>query len=261
MIISAVTEQTQSPPNMTPASDDPVLFTDVQWNFDDMTVLDEFMHPAPQLTFPSTASSSSPASNDPRTVSPPSLFPATTDLGFQEQSQLDSEWHQQKQSSRLLSFSIPPAPNPNVRSMMLRPKMHPRADSTTNLIFYTLKSYTLMLCQHILPPFIHPSYVSFTDEGTTTEPLENCITLMHMMASGVQGSRKLFWRNVRQECERICDRNQTFNKLELLGAMQALSIYVLIRLDEGETEHNNLDYILEGAVIVSLLHPRFKRYV
>ena len=143
--------------------------------------------------------------------------------------------------------------------MMLRPKMHPRADRTTNLIFYTLKSYPLMLCQHALPPFIHSSYVLFTDEGTTTEPLENCITLMHMMASGVQGSRKLFWRNVQQECERICDRKQTLSKWELLGAMQALSIYVLIRLDEGETEHNNLDYLLERAVIVSLLHSRFQK--
>ena len=91
MIISAVAEQTQSPPNMTPASDGPVLFTDVQWNFDDMTVFDEFMHPAPQLTSPSTASSSSPASNALTTVSPPSLLPDTTIMGFQEQSQLDSE--------------------------------------------------------------------------------------------------------------------------------------------------------------------------
>jgi hypothetical protein len=121
-------------------------------------------------------------------------------------------------------------------------------------MFYTLKSYPLMLRQNTLPPFIHPSYVSFTGEGAAAEPLENCITLMHMMASGVQGSRKLFWRNVRQECERLCDQNQTLSKWELLGAMQALSIYVLIRLDEGETEYNNLDYLLERAVIVSLPH-------
>jgi len=50
-------------------------------------------------------------------------------------------------------------------------------------------------------------------------------------------------------------QNQTLDKWELLGAMQALSVYVLIRLDEGETEHNNVDHLLEKAVIVSLLYP------
>ena len=138
--------------------------------------------------------------------------------------------------------------------MMQRPNMRPGVDRTANLLFYTLKSYPLMLRQSTLPPFIHPSCVSFTDEGTRNEPLENCIALIHMMANGIQGSRRLFWRNVKQECERMC-QNQTFGKWELLGAMQALSVYVLIRLDEGETEHNNVDHLLEKAVIVSLLYP------
>ena len=32
--------------------------------------------------------------------------------------------------------------------------------------------------------------------------------------------------------------------------MQALSIYILIRLDEGETDHNNFDALLVAAVVV-----------
>jgi hypothetical protein len=234
----AVIEQAQ---DMTPVSDSPGFFTDLQWNFDDTTSLGNFMHPTPQSAIPSTAPSPSPASTDTAIVPLLSLQPDTTDAASQDQ------------SLPLLNFSLSPAPNPNVRSMVHRPRMHRRAERTASLIFYTLKSYPLMLRQNTLPPFIHPSYVSFTDGGTATEPLENCITLLQMMASGVQASRKLFWRNVRQECERICDRNQILSKWELLGAMQALSIYVLIRLDEGETEHNNLDYLLERAVIVSLL--------
>lgn len=43
-----------------------------------------------------------------------------------------------------------------------------------------------------------------------------------------------------------------WNRSELLAALQALSIYVLIRMDEGETEHNNLDFLLLSAVTV---HP------
>ena len=42
------------------------------------------------------------------------------------------------------------------------------------------------------------------------------------------------------------------NKWELLAAMQALSIYILVRLDEGEMEHNNFDYLLLATVVVGL---------
>jgi hypothetical protein len=37
---------------------------------------------------------------------------------------------------------------------------------------------------------------------------------------------------------------------ELLAAMQALSVYLLVRLQEGETEHNNYDSLLLTTVIV-----------
>jgi hypothetical protein len=256
-IVPAVAEPAYTLQAITPASDDPVSFGDIQWSLHEVTAFDHFMSPTLQSAFHSVASSSS-GSTNPTTVSPSSLLQERTVPISQEQNQVTPQQEQQHQIHRqqCLSFSVSPVPSSNVRSMIQRPKIHPGADRTARLIFYTLKSYPLMLRQNILPPFIHPSYVSFTDEGTTTEPLENCIALMHMMANGISGSRKLFWRNVKIECERLCDQNQTLSKWELLGAMQALSIYILIRLDEGETEHNNLDHILERAVIVSLLHPR-----
>lgn len=43
-------------------------------------------------------------------------------------------------------------------------------------------------------------------------------------------------------------------KWELLAAMQALAIYIIMRLDEGETEYNNFDLLLCKTVIVRL-HP------
>jgi hypothetical protein len=41
------------------------------------------------------------------------------------------------------------------------------------------------------------------------------------------------------------------NPWELLSAMQALSVYLLVRLQEGETEHNNYDSLMLTTVIVS----------
>jgi len=254
-IVPTVADQSQGLSTTTSASNDP-MFEDLQWSLDDMTAFEDYMIPTPQTAFPSVTSSS-PGSASPTTITPPSSLLDSTDPIFDDQNRPTRQRERQHQTQRQqsLCFAIPPGPSLNVRSMIQRPNMHHGAERAASLIFYTLKSYPLMLQQNDLPPFIHPSYVSSTDDGSATEPLDNCIALMHMMANGVKGSRKLFWRNVRIECERICDQNQTLNKWELLGALQALSVYILIRIDEGETEHNNLDYLLERAVIVSSMCP------
>ncbi|KAH6881320.1 hypothetical protein BKA58DRAFT_723 [Alternaria rosae] len=246
--VPTVADQTHGLQATTPGSDVPILFDDIPWSLDDMTAFDGYTLPTSQSTFPLVTPSSA-ASTSPTITSPSPLLLETKDSISHEQN-APTHPRDRNQRQQLLSFSISPAPSLNVRSMIQRPKTHQGAERAASLVFYTLKSYPLMLRQNTLPPFIHPSYVSFTDEGATTEPLENCIALILMMANGVKGSRKFFWRNVRIECERICDQNQSLNKWELLGAMQALSIYILIRLDEGETEHNNLDYLLERAVIL-----------
>lgn len=70
---------------------------------------------------------------------------------------------------------------------------------------YTLRSYPLMFRQNTLPPFVHPHLLSSDAYKDQIELLTNCISLLHMISGGVQGSRKLFWENVRLECERICE--------------------------------------------------------
>ena len=78
------------------------------------------------------------------------------------------------------------------------------AQSIATLILHTLKSYPMMMLRHnTLPPFIHPRLISSDFEDNDVEPLTNCINLVHMITSGVQGCRKLFWKIVRMECERL----------------------------------------------------------
>jgi hypothetical protein len=91
----------------------------------------------------------------------------------------------------------------NVRALILRPKMRLGGQRTANLILHTLKSYPQMMLRHnTLPPFIHPRLIA---SDFDMEPLTNCISLVHMIRAGAQGSRKLFWKNVRLECERFCE--------------------------------------------------------
>lgn len=52
-------------------------------------------------------------------------------------------------------------------------------------------------------------------------------------------------------------KHMSLSRWELLTAMQALSIYILIRVDEGETEYNDFDALLIAAVTVSLTPALF----
>lgn len=102
-------------------------------------------------------------------------------------------------------MSTPSQPLYPVSSFIQRPKLEVRAQRTASLILHTLKSYPLMMLRHNnLPPFIHPRFMPSEAENDSMEPLNNCMSLLHMVSSRVPGSRKLFWRNVQMECERFC---------------------------------------------------------
>lgn len=104
-----------------------------------------------------------------------------------------------------LTVSIPTAPGA-VRSMIRRPRTQTAAQRVSNLISHTLQSYPLMLLRSkTLPPFIHPSMITSDDENVHMESLTNCLSLIHMISTGIQTSRKLFWKNVRMECERLSE--------------------------------------------------------
>lgn len=102
------------------------------------------------------------------------------------------------------NVSMPMQPTSHPRSLLLRPKFKAGAHRTATLILHTLKSYLVMMLRHnTLPPFIHPHLISSDIENPQVEPLTNCINLVHMISSEAKGSRKLFWKNVRLECERL----------------------------------------------------------
>ncbi|KAL4959926.1 uncharacterized protein BDV14DRAFT_212080 [Aspergillus stella-maris] len=168
-----------------------------------------------------------------------------------------TEYHYLPTPTPHISLSIPALP----RLITRRPSESPGKKRTASLILHTLKSYLLMLMRdnNSLPPFIHPSPIRDQDSNDTVyDPLGTCLTLLKSFNNiSKDKSRKGFWNNVRSECERMMswsdESHQDTQALSsarwsLLSAMQALSIYVVVRLDEGETEGNNVDFLLLGAV-------------
>ncbi|KUJ15935.1 uncharacterized protein LY89DRAFT_670467 [Mollisia scopiformis] len=180
---------------------------------------------------------------------PPSTAQIFHEHRFHEHRFHEHRFHEHQFSSS--NISIPPVPDPFFRSLVLKPTVGFGASRIATLILHNLRSYPLMMLRHdALPPFIHPALISSNEEDNYMEPLTNCISLVHMISSRVQGSRKLFWKNVRVECERLCADHMKLTRWELLAAMQALSIYILIRLEETETDYNNFDVLLVTTVTV-----------
>lgn len=146
-------------------------------------------------------------------------------------------------------MASPVMPTSFVRTLAQRHSQDTGMQRVANMMLSTFRSYLIGMLQHeTLPPFIHASQQSGTN---ITEPLANCISLMHMISSP-KGSRKLLWRDVRLECEHIRSGRYAIDEKTLLAAMQAVAIYIFVRLDEGETEHNNLDSLLVDTIVAAI---------
>lgn len=109
---------------------------------------------------------------------------------------------QVQQALRSPNVPIAVLPTYTLRSFHRRSGLKTGPQRIADLIFHTLKSYPLMMLhENTLPPFIHPHWVSSDVANSDLEPLTNCMNLVHMLNSQIQGGRKLFWKNVQMECE------------------------------------------------------------
>ncbi|KAG6364544.1 hypothetical protein INS49_006145 [Diaporthe citri] len=153
-----------------------------------------------------------------------SVSPDSSALTFQTTAS-DAQTYHTQDSLDFSSSPIPRTPSVVVPSLIRRPKTQPRTQRTANLILHNLKSYPLMIQHHNdLPPFIHKSLISSNFEDADMESLTNCLSLVHMLNGGGQAGRKLFWKNVQMECERLSAEHLNLSKWELLSAIQALTM-------------------------------------
>ncbi|KAH8434260.1 uncharacterized protein LDX57_011898 [Aspergillus melleus] len=147
---------------------------------------------------------------------------------------------------------IPRLPTYDMPSILRRQHADAGTERVSQIILQTLKSYPLMMIrQKSPPPFLHPSLLAASTPDETADSLEpwhNCMNLVYMANSKIKGSRRLFWRNVQAECERFCQRYFELDRWELLATMQALAIYVIMRIDET-TEESQQDAEIDGLLL------------
>ncbi|KAH7066852.1 hypothetical protein BKA63DRAFT_571251 [Paraphoma chrysanthemicola] len=149
--------------------------------------------------------------------------------------------------------SVATMPSYELRSFAEKSKMAGGGQITAKLMVQILTSYPGMLRDpNSPPPFIHHSSMKSLPgcETRATESLSTCTSLMQLLGSGTPGSRRLVWKNIRLECERLYVDWMNPDKWELLSSMQALLIYMMLRLQDGENTHNNFDVLLLSAMWV-----------
>ncbi|KAH7109300.1 hypothetical protein B0J11DRAFT_238050 [Dendryphion nanum] len=178
-------------------------------------------------------------------------FEDSTNLILFGQSGLFDQGIQVAQKATPMMPCIPYMPDFTLRSFEHLFVTDGASKKTSMLIVRLLTSYPAMMRKHnSLPPFIHPYFLTNVNNPDikALESFNTCVSLMQITNTEPRGGRKLLWRNIRLECERLQEEWVTHDRWELLSSMQALLIYILIRLQEGETEHNNVDVLLLATV-------------
>ncbi|KAH8662550.1 hypothetical protein BX600DRAFT_466558 [Xylariales sp. PMI_506] len=106
------------------------------------------------------------------------------------------------------------------------------------LIMQVLRTYPLMMVRReTLPPFIHPHL----HRAQLPSPLVNCMGIASLFASRTVETRPYLWHMIRNETRRFLDEMNTFTNEEVLGAIQAQTIYLLMRVIDQATEPAGLN--------------------
>lgn len=119
----------------------------------------------------------------------------------------------------------------------------PIAQNNATLILQALRSYPqLMLRRDTFPPFIHPrNHNALSENSGLPEPIENCIGIAQIFASRTTETAKFVWRTIRTEQKRIMDEIDHLSKGDLLAAIQAFTIYVIMRIIDDHIDHSGYD--------------------
>lgn len=125
-------------------------------------------------------------------------------LPFSLLGQRDAWTHQTFMAAQ--SQPIQRMPNYHLRSFGQSKSITVRTSLSATLMTHILTSFSkMMYSPGSLPPFIHPYSLgnNLHNPNDGFESLTTCAALMQMLSSGAPGGRKLFWKNVRLECERL----------------------------------------------------------
>ncbi|KAE8445396.1 hypothetical protein EG329_013409 [Mollisiaceae sp. DMI_Dod_QoI] len=119
-----------------------------------------------------------------------------------------------------------------------------------NFVLCTLRSYpSMILLDRDPPPFIHRYDVLGMDKsGNKTSahkfppaPLQNCAAILRWYNMKSRDNVIHIWRTIRMEQERLLAEYSYYSDKDTLAALQAIAIYLLLRVSEDNDEATDFD--------------------
>ncbi|KAL6909269.1 hypothetical protein GGI43DRAFT_394978 [Trichoderma evansii] len=127
----------------------------------------------------------------------------------------------------------------------------PNQGPLVSLALQILRSFPfMMLRKAALPPFIHPLQISWAETGVgpRQQSLLTCMGLVSLFKTRTDSSKKLVWKLIKLEQEKILSKHSEFDKWELLAAFQALLVYCLLRVQEVPVDNGGFEAALLTTV-------------
>ncbi|KAE8451017.1 hypothetical protein EG329_005457 [Mollisiaceae sp. DMI_Dod_QoI] len=138
----------------------------------------------------------------------------------------------------------------------------PHAQHNANLVIQSLRSLpTMMLRRETFPWFIHPHSQLLSKPPSTTLPeaLSTCMSIAQMFASRTLETKSFLWCTIRAEYRRFITEKPHLSISELLAALQACMIYLIMCIIDRspESEETSLE-LLMALHARSWFYPEFK---
>ncbi|OKL60207.1 hypothetical protein UA08_04905 [Talaromyces atroroseus] len=124
-----------------------------------------------------------------------------------------------------------------------------------------LRSYPQMMLRGQSPPFIHAQSISddsddlqLRNNSTTPGPLAVCGELLRMHTMKNEDNVVQIWGAIRREQERLLMEGSGYDYRDTLAALQAVSIYFVLRIFEQNEEATNFDIPLVQTMLELSIH-------
>jgi hypothetical protein len=129
------------------------------------------------------------------------------------------------------------------------------------MIIEMVSAYPRMMTRReTLPPFIHthaPTPSTRSDQNKLPMHIANCMGIAQLFAVRNGDTRSFIWATIRAEMKGFKDKLQTFNKYDVLSALQASLLYIIMRAVEDVPQQANDDYDMLSTYNVILIHSQF----
>ncbi|KAK2803071.1 hypothetical protein FQN50_007152 [Emmonsiellopsis sp. PD_5] len=120
----------------------------------------------------------------------------------------------------------------------------PTAQRNASYILQMLRSFPqMMMRKATFPPFIHSQGYGKTNhpERSLPEPIGNCMSLVQSFYWRTAETKEFVWKMIRKEQCRLSDEAESFDKENLLAAIQAYIIYVIMRVIDSDSQREEDD--------------------